>query len=52
MFLIYDMILTNDTIYNDIIYSDKWLEYFLWSLRKHFIRLYTAYCNFRDGANI
>ena len=38
-FLIYDMILTNDMIYNDMIYTYKWLEYLLWSLRKRFIRL-------------
>ena len=38
-FLIYDMILTNDMIYNDMIYTYKWLEYLLWSLRKYFIRL-------------
>ena len=34
-----DIILTNDMIYSDIIHTYKWLEYFLWSLRKHFIRL-------------
>ena len=34
-----DMILTNNVIYNDMIYTYKWLEYFLWSLTKHFIRL-------------
>ena len=33
------MILTNDMIYNDTIDTYKWLEYFLWSLTKHFIRL-------------
>ena len=37
-FLIYDMILTNDMIYNDMIYTYKWLEYLLRSLRKCFIR--------------
>ena len=39
MFLIYDMIVTNDMICNDMIYTYKWLEYLLWSLRKRFIRL-------------
>ena len=33
------MILANDMIYNDMIYTYKWLEYLLWSLRKGFIRL-------------
>ena len=33
------MILTNEMIYNDTIYTYKWLEYLLYSLRKSFIRL-------------
>ena len=33
------MILTNDMIYNDMIYTYKWLEYVSWSLRKRFVRL-------------
>ena len=38
-FLIYDMMLANEMIYNDMIYTYKWLEYLLCSLRKSFIRL-------------
>ena len=38
MFLIYD-ISTNDMTNNDMIYTYKLLENFLWSLRKRFIRL-------------
>ena len=38
-FLIHDMILTNEMIYNDMIYTYKWLEYLLCLLRKGFIRL-------------
>ena len=38
-FLIYDMMLANGMIYNDTIYTYKWLEYLLCSLRKSFIRL-------------
>ena len=38
-FLIYDTMLANEMIYNDMIYTYKWLEYLLCSLRKSFIRL-------------